>query len=48
MRERAELVDGELSIESMEGGGTRILARIPVPEELNGRDDDRQDQGARR
>jgi len=31
MRERAELVDGTLTIESREGGGTTILAEVPVP-----------------
>jgi signal transduction histidine kinase len=31
MRERAELVDGTLTIESRDGGGTTILAEVPVP-----------------
>src|SRR5262249_6028209 len=30
MRERAELVEGTLTIESREGGGTTIIAEVPV------------------
>ncbi len=48
MRERAELLGGRLSIESSAGAGTRVLAQIPVPEEPTEKDDDREDQGARR
>jgi signal transduction histidine kinase len=31
MRERAELVEGTLTIETREGGGTTIIAEVPVP-----------------
>ena len=32
MRERVELVGGELEVESAPGAGTAVLARIPLPE----------------
>jgi len=31
MRERAELVGGELQVESMPDGGTRVMASVPLP-----------------
>jgi signal transduction histidine kinase len=30
MRERVELVDGHLTVESAPGGGTTVIARIPL------------------
>jgi signal transduction histidine kinase len=35
MRERAELADGELKLQSKPGTGTRILVRIPLPPEFH-------------
>jgi signal transduction histidine kinase len=32
MRERLKLVAGDLSIASRPGGGTTILARVPLPD----------------
>jgi signal transduction histidine kinase len=32
MRERIEIVDGDLQIESQLGGGTRVSAVIPLPD----------------
>jgi signal transduction histidine kinase len=32
MRERAEELGGEFSVEALPGGGTRVLARLPLPE----------------
>ncbi|NDJ85084.1 MAG: GAF domain-containing sensor histidine kinase [Chloroflexi bacterium] len=34
MRERAELVNGELNLQSEPGKGTKITIRIPIPEDL--------------
>jgi signal transduction histidine kinase len=31
MRERVELLGGELSVESSPGSGTTVIARVPVP-----------------
>ncbi len=33
MRERAEELGGTLSVEALPQGGTRVLARLPLPEE---------------
>ncbi len=33
MRERAEELGGSLSVETVPGGGTRVLARLPLPKE---------------
>ncbi len=34
MRERAELVDGEITIQSTKGEGTKISVRIPIPKDM--------------
>jgi signal transduction histidine kinase len=33
MKERAHLLDGELTVESSPGRGTTVIARIPIPPE---------------
>ena len=32
LRERAQLMRGQLTVDSAQGGGTRVVARIPVAE----------------
>jgi signal transduction histidine kinase len=35
MRERVLLVSGEIQVESKIGAGTRIVVRVPLPEEAS-------------
>jgi signal transduction histidine kinase len=35
MRERAAELSGTCTIEGIDGGGTRVCARLPLPEEMN-------------
>lgn len=35
LRERLELIDGEFQVESQEGKGTRLTARVPVESGTN-------------